>query len=356
MQDEDFEMNVSGTFEENSIEPITAEKLKEETSIGGWLAFFLFAMMAGSIIGAVAMIAQFNSGAVGGNWLLALADPILGVLLFLLACYTLYSFIQRRPDAVFLAKTYVIAVFVSGILALFINVSIGEGTFDFKEIIRPLVWGVVWYLFLNMSTRVEEVIPTEYRHVDKTDWAIIGALIGIPLFCLFFGIAQVAYGSNSQARQDIEFLEEVVLLDGEYTDGRIVFKCPEGFACEKMEVEGMTFYTMKTDTQGITIVSEYNDVDTQNSADAYWKDSTEDGLKEFNFSTIQDEEQLINGNKAFIKTGKYESKLSLVDGRYVYRRFAVLFNKESGKACLVNCFDQGDDSYFELFLKTIRFE
>ena len=88
MQDEDFEMNVSGTFEENSIEPITAEKLKEETSIGGWLAFFLFAMMAGSIIGAVAMIAQFNRGEVGGNWLLALADPILGVLLFLLAFHS----------------------------------------------------------------------------------------------------------------------------------------------------------------------------------------------------------------------------------------------------------------------------
>jgi len=356
MQNEDLEMNVSDPSEENPVEPITAEKLKAETSIGGWLSFFLFAMMAGSLFGVVTMIAQFNRADVGGNWFLALADPILGVMLFLLACYTLYSFIQRKPDAVFLAKTYVVAVFVSGVLALLVNVLGGAGTFDFKEIIRPLIWGVVWFLFLNMSTRVEEVIPTEYRHIDKTDWAIIGALIGIPLLCLVIGFTQMAYDSNKQEKLDTEFLENVVLADDEYTDGRIVFKCPEGFSCEKMEMEGMVFYTMETDTQGITVASEFNDVDTQDNADAFWKGSAEDALKEFNYSSFQDEEQLINGNKTFIKTGKYESKFSVIDGRYVYRRFAAIFHKESGKVCLVNCFDQGDDSYFEPFLKTVRFE
>ena len=142
MQNEDLEMNVSDASVDNPVEPITAEKLKVETSIGGWLAFFLFAMMAGSIFSAGAMIVQFNRAEVAGNWFLAFADPILVVMLFLWACYTLYSFIQRKPDAVFLAKTYVVAVFVSGIFALLVNVLGGEGTFDFKEIIRPLVWGV----------------------------------------------------------------------------------------------------------------------------------------------------------------------------------------------------------------------
>ena len=302
------------------------------------------------------MIVQFNRGEVGGNWFLALVDPVFGVMLFLLACYTLYSFIQRKPDAVFLAKTYVVAVFVSGFFALIVNAVSGEEAFDLKEITRPLVSGVVWFVFLCVSTRVEEVIPTEYRHIDKTDMAIIGALIGIPIVCLAIGFVQLRYNSNNQEKQDAEFLEKVVLADGEYTDGRVVFKCPEGFACEKMEMEGTAFYNMETDTQGITIVSEYNDVDTQANADAYWKDSTEEALKEYSYSSLQDEEQLINGNKAFIKTGKYKSKFALIDGKYVYRRFAVIFHKESGKLCLVNCFDQGDDSYFEPFLKSIRFE
>lgn len=329
----------------------------ENSKISGWLAFFLFAMMFGSIISAVAMIAQFNLGEYGGNWFLALADPILGVMLFALACYTLYSFIKRKTDAVFLAKTYVVAVFLSGLMALAVNsMDDGANTFKPMDIARPLIWGAIWFVFLSVSKQVERVFPPPVRQTDKKDWWILGLLIGIPVLCVGLGLSQQIVAESNHEKQEAEFMSRVVLADGEYTDGRIVFSCPEGFNCEKMEVEGITVYNMETKTQGITIVSEYNSDDSQSCADNYWKDSEEDGLKDFRYISLVDEEQTINGNKTFVKAGKYKSKYSILEERFVYRRFAAIFHEKSGKVCLVNCFDQGDGSYFEPFLKSIRFD
>ena len=325
-------------------------------AIGGWLAFFLVAMMLGSIISAVMMIAQFNLGEYGGNWFLALVDPIFGIMLFVLACYALYAFIHRKPDAVFLGKTYVVAVFVSGLIALAANSTEGGTTFKPTDIARPLIWGIIWFTFLSVSKQVERVIPTETRSLNKSDWWILGTVIGVPVLCLTIGMAQQVVSAAEQEKKKTEFLSKVILTEGEYTDGRIVFACPYGFECEQMESEGVTIYNMETETQGITIVSEYNGDDSQRCADNYWRESEEDALKQYRYISLVDEVRSINGNKAFVKTGKYESKYTILDSRFVYRRFAVIFNENSGKVCLVNCFDQGDYSYFEPFLKSIRFE
>ena len=351
----DVETPVVENIEEQEEEvPLTAEGLKETTSIGGWLAFFLFAMMAGSVVSAGIMIFQFDLREVGGNWLLALSDPLSSILLFGLACFTLYSFLQRRPGAVFLAKAYVVAVFLSGILVMLASGMDGED-YSFKDIVRPLVWSVVWFMFLCMSTRVETVIPSEYRKIENIDWWVVGVVYAIPMLFLAIGLVQLSFKNQGQEKQKAEFMQSVVLADGEYTDGRVVFACPPGFECREQNVDGDVFYSIESETQGANIVSEFNDDATQENADYYWKISTEEDLKDFRYSAILDEEQTANGNKVFVKTGKYVSKYSAIDSRYVYRRFAAIFHQESGKMCLVNAFDQGDDSYFEPLLRSVRF-
>ncbi len=335
--------------------PITAERLREETSIGGWLVLFLFAMMAGSIVSMFIMLSDFNRAEVGGNWFLALADPLLSFTLFLLACFTLYSFIRRRPGAVFLAKTYVVTVFMSGLLLLVIN-SVNGGGINTGEIMRPLIWGAVWFAFLCVSTRVEQVIPSEYRRIEKADWWAVGVLIGVPVLCLITGLVQLNHNGSMHEKQEAEFLQNVVLADGEYTDGRIVFACPAGFKCEEEHIDGDTFYYMETETQSITVGSEYNSDESNRCANTYWKESEGSELSTYYYIPSRDRMETINGNKAYVKIGKYESRGTGLYTNYIYRRFALIFDSGSDKMCLVSCFDQGDGSYFEPFLKTIRFE
>ena len=84
----------------------TREYLKQNTEIRGWLTFFIVMMLLGGFFSFVYPIATYNPDDYAGSFFLAIADPIQGLMLFGLACYTAYSFYDRQPNAVFLAKTY----------------------------------------------------------------------------------------------------------------------------------------------------------------------------------------------------------------------------------------------------------
>ena len=94
----------------------TKEYLKHNTEIRGWLSFFLFSIIVGGLISFIYPIITYNSQEYSGSVFLSIADPIQGAMLFGLACYTLYSFINRETNAVFLAKTYLVVIFVINLL------------------------------------------------------------------------------------------------------------------------------------------------------------------------------------------------------------------------------------------------
>lgn len=170
---------------------ITPEYLKENSEIGGWLAFFLFSICLGGTISAVMSFTEMNSSEYQNSILLVLADVSIGVMLCGLAFYTLYSFVQRMPDSVYLGKLYVVTTFLSNLLLLFIGEYDVNGLGSLPQIIRGLVWGVIWYAYLCVSTKVEEVIPKDYRRKSVKDYIITCALFLIPIMLFAAGIVEL---------------------------------------------------------------------------------------------------------------------------------------------------------------------
>ena len=60
----------------------------------------------------------------------------------------------------------------------------------------------------------------------------------------------------------------------------------------------------------------------------------------------------VNGNKCVYKIVRYN-----VNGVYVYWRFHVLFDEDSGKCCIVSCYDRNESTdYVNEVLESIRFK
>ncbi len=327
---------------------ITSDYLKETTSIGGWLAFFLFTIVAGGLVSAIYPIATYNVTEYDDNTILAVGDVVFGLLLCALAFYTLYAFIQRKPDAVFLGKTYVVAVFASNLLSLFVGEFEPSGIGSFSQVIRGLTWGGFWFTYLCVSNQVEEVIPKEYRKLGNIDYYILTSLIVVPLLFLAVGLNNIQ--SNRQAEADT-FIQETVLKEGERTDGRIVFSVPNTFKCEKTDAEGLTIYNLENEEIGsVTICSDYDGDQSASNINSYWINWEDDEAKPFPAEVVTNEKRTVNGHPYYYKVKKYK-----INGNTIYWRFAMLFDDASSKVCLLSCYDQGVDYYFDEIINTIRF-
>ena len=130
----------SEKLEENKTEVVSTgvELPDPNQSIQGWLTFFLFSIGLGGIISAIFPIATYNVAEYDGSHFLALTDVALGIMLFALACYTIYSFAKRKPNAVFLGKMYVITVFATNVLSLIGGEFEETGLGSMAQVIRGL--------------------------------------------------------------------------------------------------------------------------------------------------------------------------------------------------------------------------
>lgn len=337
------------TFEGPSI---TTEYLKENTSISGWLSFFLFSITLGGLISAAVPIAQYQTAvAEYGSHYLAWCDLSLGVMLFALAIYTLVAFFKRKPNAVFLAKTYVCTAFLTNLIVLFSGDYDESGLGSLPRIIRSLIWGVIWFAYLCNSNKVEEVIPKEYRKRTAKDYYIIATLAIIPILFLAVGIGDLT-SSNEKAEQD--FIQNTSLGYGEHTDGRMVFKCPEGFSCDRQEVgePKIILFLLENETYGnITICSDYDTDKSQRNFNSYWENWEDEDAKKLPSSVVENERRYVNGHPYFYKVMKYEA-----DEADVYWRYVMLFDEASGKVCIMSAYDGGYDYYLQEILESIRFQ
>lgn len=329
---------------------VTAEYLKENSEIGGWLAFFLFSICLGGTISAVLSFAEINSPEYQNSTLLVITDISLGVMLCGLAFYTLYSFVQRKPDAVYLGKLYVVTTFLSNLLALFNGDYDASGFGSLPQIIRGLVWGVIWYSFLCVSSRVEEVIPKEYRKKRAKDYIITGSIYLIPIILFVAGVVELQTG---QQEQESLFLQEVQLGDNEYTDGKMIFKLPEGFTANRQELDEpkLTVFNLENDNVGnVTICSDYDTDMSQKRFNVYCKGWEDENAKQYTSKVVCNEKRSINSHKYWYRVTSYETDAT------VYWRFILLFDYTSGKVAVISAYDVGYDNYIQELLESIRFK
>ena len=146
------------------------EYLKQNTKIRGWLILFLCAILLGGFISLFTL-------------------PYLGLMLFGLACYTVYSFRERQPNAVFLARAYLVVRFIFDIiLAIWVfwwSDFEGKDLRASRQLISSFLWIAIWFSYLANSAVVEEVIPIEYRSVKHLDYYIVAAIILTTFFSTF---------------------------------------------------------------------------------------------------------------------------------------------------------------------------
>lgn len=334
----------------------TSEWLKSNTEIHGWLSFFFFAIIVGGLISAIYPVATYNAADYGYNGWLGVVDIITGLSLFGIAIYTVYAFTHRKPNAVFYGSFYVILVFVTNIISLFGGVD-ENGLQNTTQVVRGIIWGVVWFLYLLFSKQVQEVIPKSFRKVSGLDWGVLIALIGIPFACFFIGFSQLNGIVEDREDDEAEILS-VVLQDNERTDGKVIFSVPSGFSCESQESEtgvGQTITVFNLENESIGSISLCSDYDSDTSTsnfDDYWKNWEDTDASGKPRTDVDRGLKTINGNTCRYRIVKYD-----FNGVQVYWRYYIIFSSETTKCCVVSCYDKNEDtSYVSEILNSVRFK
>lgn len=318
-------------------------------NIHGWLSFFLFSIGLGGLVSALYPIFTYNVEEYGSHFL-ALSDVFLGIMLLALAIYSIYAFLKKKPNAVYLAKVYIIAVFVSNIIALLSSEFEETGIGSMPRLIRSLIWSIIWFLYLTLSEQVKNIIPKSYRKLFSHDYYITAAFVIVPLFMLGIGIADI---QSQHDKIEAQFISSTDLAYNEYTDGRIVFTKPDGFTCKKQEIDDpkiILFDLELSDCAWIRICSDYDSDITAKNFNSYWENWKDSELEEYSYKEILNEKRSINGNPYFIKTIQYETE------NPIKWHYALLFNTQTGKVCLLSYYQFGNsENYLEIILKSIRF-
>ncbi len=282
--------------------------------------------------------------------MLALTDVVFSVMLCAVAFLTVYAFTQRKPNAVFLGKTYVVAIFVSNILSLM------GGGFETADLVSPtqtirgIYIGAIVFAYLTFSDQVHEVIPKEFRKLSKKDYGLVAALIVVPL--LFALLGGFGLGVKTQKEKEATTLvNETKLAKGELTDGRVVFTPPTGFACKKLEEKGLAYYTMESaNGETVTLCSDFEPNQSAINVNTYWKNFEDPQAPMTDSELITSEKKTINDFTYYYKEKKY-----VIGRAIVFWKFAMVFDNASSKVCILSCYDQGDSDYFNDILKSIRF-
>lgn len=211
----------------SSVYTYTSEWLKSNTQIKGWLTFFLLAIFVGGLVSAVSSFTNFDVADYRGNIWLGAVDIFIGVSLFAIAIYTIYAFIQRKPNALFYGRLYVFLVFVTNIIsAIGGNIEFGTA----KEVIRGVIWSIIWFFYLLLSNQVQKIIPKSFRKVKTADWSILAVFIVIPILCFAIGMAKLnSKGYSTESITPLENpLTDTVVVDNEMEgEDRIEEKTPE---------------------------------------------------------------------------------------------------------------------------------
>lgn len=322
---------------------ITQEYLKENTKIRGWLVFFLIAIVLGGIVSAVYPLATLDLSEYDGDKVLAFFDVLDGLLICGLAILTAFSFDNRKPDAVFLGKTYIIVEFATNLFALLV----GEHEDTGFQLLRSLFWSVIWFSYLSYSKQVQEVIPKEYRKRTKLDYIIVAVMVFVPLFAFGFAFCK-AYQTQSDYG---EYIENTSLKYGEHTDGIVAFTLPQGFECDSSYYEDLLVFLLShSDEVSISLVSAYDSDRSDKNINQCWRETEDEGLAAFQKEIIVDEKRIVNSIPYSYKVTRYH-----IGDTYYFWRFILLFDEDSSKMCLISCYDSGSESYVSELLESIRF-
>lgn len=327
---------------------MTADYLKQHTSIGGFLSFILVAIGVGGLISLIYPLITYQElYSSYGSHAIALVDVVLGASFFGLAVYSIYAFCNRLPNAVFLVKTYyLLSIFIS-ILAFF-DGDMSDSDSKVQAISR-IAGGLVCFLYICFSSRVEEVIPVPYRKTSTSDYLLLAAIIGFPLLLTIYGSYQVVAGSREYEAPPVN---ECTVSDGEVSTGKIICALVDGYSLFKETADdGTVWLNFKADNGSIQVFC-YNELDrSDDTISEYWKNIrryfVDSNYKE---NPYPDERRSVNGHDTLFKQSSFIS-----GDRLVPVSFAFVPDETSSKVCIVVGYN-ADATKFEKTVYSVRFK
>lgn len=352
------ETNVTNSSTDEGIEQIyTSEWLKENTSIHGWLSFFLFALGVGGVISAFASLFTIKSEDYANNFFLICTDVLPGICMLAVATYTIYAFNTRKPNAVFYGKFYVVLVLVTNLLSLMIGDFDEHGLNTLRQAVKGVFWSIIWFIYLENSDQVQEIIPPSFRKTTRRDWWIVASILLVPIFCFLIGYAQIQNTIRVREKGELSLLK-VELAENERSDGRMIFTVPDSFECTQEDVTvdngaQIRLYNVENEAIGnCTLCCDYDNDTSRRNFNEYrlsWKD---DDTSNYFENNVDEGEKIIDGNPCLYKITSYD-----INEIEVYWRFMMLFDKATGKVAVLSCYDRNVNiEYIDELLRSIRFK
>ena len=342
------------------VESTTEECDVKEEKIHGWLSFFMLVIGLGSVIAIFYNLysTSFSDFDTEQGYAMQMfgfiSEIILEFGIFAIAIYTVTSFYRYKPNAVALAKIYVISVFVTNLIGLLSGELESNGTSlgSVGGAVRSLIWGIIWFIYLSQSEQVKRLFPKKNRKLYKRDKIILVSTFApciIWFICVFF----LAFGQAAMIEKAVTqaAIEESSLTLNEYTDGRVAFTKPSEFTIEKQIQDDITFFSLaKADsTVSIIICSDFDNNDNQN----YFNNCME-GWEDVSLIGFKSEIKVNNhynkdGNSIYIKTLKYDYD------PIIYWTYSLVFNNDTYKVFVLNCYSYDEMYQIDDLLKSVRF-
>ena len=154
---------------------------KEDLTVSGWLALFLWLVIGGGAI--ASLILSILDVYRDFNFIILLYYLILLPCIILTAYLTIKGFYKRDSKAVSLAKTYIAIKAIDTISSIIMSVILDDYT-GIQQIVRSMIWCGIWYSYIVNSKKVKVLIPEEIRTWGKTEKLILAIVLMLNIFLL----------------------------------------------------------------------------------------------------------------------------------------------------------------------------
>lgn len=228
-------------------EDVTAreeEKKKQETlaatpEIKGFLAFFVYwSIPLSSIATVIAILKEWGEISAIGPFAILFEIAYLVFYLYF-QVYTIYGFVKRKPDAVFIAKFQLIVVVVVNLLTMLLGAADESSFFaNTPRMITSILWCIVFFSFLCKSETVEDLIPKATRKLSGANKFLIIMSIVIPSLLFVATIidsAQKTYGATIFSSPEAQ-----IKAACQVRQSQLPVEVSEGLYWTKMYVDGKT--------------------------------------------------------------------------------------------------------------------
>lgn len=322
------------------------------------IQLFLFMMLV--VINLLAFPNYFQAYIKNGSGLgtasFTLVYGLVDLLASVYAFMSIYRTMQRKPYSIVMLKfsSFYILFLAFSRFWEFLNGGSYSMAMAMTTILFPvLIFCVSFCIYIYKSKALKSYIPLQERYFGAPGW------IAISILLMFLGLWGYSMGNvliKAYRSRPYE-TSQVMLLQGEKTDGLIAFKPLNGWVLEP-DAEEDFIYSSKTDScMAIAIVTvceeqcEYR-TDYYNLLCQSFRAQTPTAVP---MKEVEFEEFEINGNKFYLNS--YEIA---VRQDTIYWTFSALLDKDSYKVATMSNFETGSYKKSVLmahdFMKGVRFD